>query len=199
MIRAGKADVVLVVAADETVATVAGDAVVSPYDRRHHGTVPGSAAVAFVVESAEHCAGRAGRPYARVLGTAHASGEGLVARALARLPEARPELVVGAGTGVPGDAEESAAVLAALPGAVLTASAGLTGDCQAATGALNIALAALAIRDGIAPALTELVEPHAGEPSSYVTKPDLPDPIRQALVLTAAPGSVRGAVLLGAT
>ncbi|MCA2220968.1 beta-ketoacyl-[acyl-carrier-protein] synthase family protein [Nonomuraea aurantiaca] len=214
MIRVGKADVVLVVAADETVATTAVDAVVSPYDRRHSGTVPGSAAVAFVVESAEHCARRGGRPYARVMGTGHASGGNptttdptttgqavggdLVARVLARLPGARPELVVGAGTGVPDDAEEAAVVLAALPGAVLTTSAGLTGDCQAATGAMNIAMAALAIRDCIAPALTGLVEPHAGDPASYVTKPDLPDPIGQALVLTAAPGSVRGAVLLGA-
>ncbi|MEV7967001.1 beta-ketoacyl-[acyl-carrier-protein] synthase family protein [Sphaerisporangium sp. NPDC088356] len=203
MIRAGKADVVLVVAADETVAAVPKDAAVSPYDSWPTGTVPGSASVAFVVESAEHCAGRGGRPYARVLGTSHAGAGGddgrePIARGLTRLPQARPDLVVGAGTGGSHDAEEAAAVLEAAPGAVLTTSAGATGDCQAATGAMNIALAALAIRDGIAPALTGLASPHVGDLDSYVTKPNLPDPVGQALVLTSAPESVRGAVLLGA-
>ncbi|GAA3829153.1 hypothetical protein GCM10022226_57470 [Sphaerisporangium flaviroseum] len=203
MIRAGKAKVVLVVAADETVEQVPPDATVSPYDRRYLSTVPGSAAVAFLVESARHCAERGGRPYARVLGTGHAGAGGddgrePIARALTRLPEARPGLVLGAGTGVAGDAEEAAAVLEAVPGARLTTSAGLTGDCHAATGAMNIALAALAIRERVAPALAGLASPHVGDLDSYVTKPELPDPVAQALVLTAAPGSVRGAVLLGA-
>jgi 3-oxoacyl-[acyl-carrier-protein] synthase II len=209
LIRADKADVVLVVAADETVRTTFGEVSVSPYDRDRPGTVPGSAAVAFVVESAEHCAARGGRPYASVLGTAHAGhggdggdgGDGeTVGRVLAGLTGAKlvVGLVVGAGTGGPDDAEEAAAVLAALPGAVLTSSAGLTGDCQAATGALNIALGALAVRDGIAPALTGLVTPHTGGPGSYLTKPELAGPAERALILTAAPGSVRGAVLLGA-
>lgn len=201
LIRAGKADVVLVVAADETVRTNFGEVSVSPYDKGRPGSVPGSAAVAFVVESAEHCAARGGRPYASVLGTAHAghggSGEEeTVTRVLEPLTGAK--LVVGAGTGGPDDAREAAAVLAALPDAVLTSSAGLTGDCQAATGALNIALGALAVRDGIAPALTGLVTPHAGGPGSYLTKPELAGPAERALVLTAAPGSVRGGVLLGA-
>lgn len=197
MIRAGKAAVVLVVAADETVRDVREGAEVSPYDSAGSGQVPGSASVAFVVESAEHCAERGGRPYARVLGTSHASpgqdGAEPIARGLARLPRARPGLVVGAGT-----SDEAAAVLGALPGALLTTSAGLTGDCQAATGALNLAVAALAIRDGIAPALVRLSTPEAGDLGSYVTKPDLAEPVTEALALTAAPGSVRGAVLLGA-
>ncbi|GAA1007864.1 hypothetical protein Aple_044060 [Acrocarpospora pleiomorpha] len=187
MIRAGKADVVLVVAADEHVRAVPEGAFVSPYDR-DSGSVPGSAAVAFVVEAAEHCAARGGTPYARVLGTSHAGG----------LLDERPGLVIGAGTGGGDDAEEAAAVLAALPGVPLTASAGLTGDCQAATGALNIALGALAIRDGVAPALTGLAAPAVGGLADYLSKPNLPEPVERALVLSAAPGSVRGAVLLGA-
>jgi 3-oxoacyl-[acyl-carrier-protein] synthase II len=195
MIRARKAEVVLVVAADESVGfvTVSED-VVSPYDRRYSGTYPGSAAVAFLVESAEHCAARGGRAYAKVIGTSHAGGdEEPIKRSFTRIPGARPELVVGAG-----DVEEAAVVLEALPGAMITTSAGLTGDCHAATGAMNLAMAALAVRDGIAPALTGLAEPYAGDPASYVTKPELPGPVGQALVLTAAPGSVRGAVLLEA-
>ncbi|MEU8386325.1 beta-ketoacyl-[acyl-carrier-protein] synthase family protein, partial [Streptosporangium sp. NPDC048865] len=80
MIDAGKAEVVLVVAADET--TPAGAAVPLdddggpvPYGTGTAPPVSGSGAVAFVVESAEHCAGRGGRPYARVAGTRHAAGE----------------------------------------------------------------------------------------------------------------------------
>ncbi|TKK84013.1 3-oxoacyl-ACP synthase [Herbidospora galbida] len=196
MISAGKADVVVVVAADEHVGVVPQDAFVSPYDR-DSGRVPGSAAVAFVVEAADHCAARGGSPYARVLGAGHVGGpfDGLTGLAGLTGPL---DLVVGAATGGDDDAEEAASVLAALPGVPLTASAGLTGDCQAATGALNIALAALAIRDGVAPALTGLATPAAGTLADYLSEPELPEPARRALVLSAAPGSVRGAVLLGA-
>ncbi len=78
LIRAGKAEVVLVVAADERAGGPAGyadqDGVVpTPYEAGAAEPVPGSAAVAFVVESAEHCAERGGRPYAHVLGTSHAT------------------------------------------------------------------------------------------------------------------------------
>ncbi|MCK2216243.1 hypothetical protein MF672_020915 [Actinomadura sp. ATCC 31491] len=61
-----------------------------------------------------------------------------------------------------------------------------------------MALAALAVRDGTAPALTGLTAPLAGDLAAYLTKPGLPGPARRALALTAAPGSVRGAVLLEA-
>ncbi|MBP2707917.1 beta-ketoacyl-[acyl-carrier-protein] synthase family protein [Microbispora sp. RL4-1S] len=211
MIRAGKAEVVLVVAADEALRPAEGTAV--PYDKGSAGPVPGSAAVAFVVESAEHCAGRGGRPYARVLGTGHAGsgpdGPEPVARSMALLPPEPPGVVLGAGTGLPEDGEEAAAVLAALAAmaeerpdggrGLLTGSAGLTGDCRAATGAMNIALAALAVRDGVAPALTGLTAPAAGDPGRYLTRPGgLSGPVGRAVALTSAPGSVRGAVLLGA-
>ncbi|GAA3444540.1 beta-ketoacyl-[acyl-carrier-protein] synthase family protein [Planomonospora venezuelensis] len=198
MIRAGKAEVVLVVAADETTAPAPPPDPPVPYGEGSAAPVPGSAAVAFVVESAEHCAGRGGRAYARVAGTAHTTGAGTEA-VLREPPVAGPvELVVGAGAGGPEDGQEAAAVLDCAPGALLTASAGLTGDCQAATGAMNLVLAALALRERLAPALTGLIAPRAGTIGSYVTKPDLPAPVRRALALTAAHGSVRGAVLLEA-
>ncbi|GAA3025578.1 beta-ketoacyl-[acyl-carrier-protein] synthase family protein [Streptosporangium longisporum] len=209
MIDAGKAEVVLVVAADETAARHAPGLPGTPDTLDPAGPVPyggqaapvtaGSAAVAFVVESAEHCAGRGGRPYARVAGTRHAAGRGAgpVTRSLA-LPGTAPGLVVGAATGLPRDGEEAAAVLARMPDALLTASAALIGDCQAATGAMNIALAALAVRDGLAPALTGLAAPLTGDLGSYVTRPELAAPVASALALTAAHDSVRGAVLLEA-
>ncbi|QYC42710.1 3-oxoacyl-[acyl-carrier-protein] synthase 2 [Nonomuraea coxensis DSM 45129] len=212
LIRAGKAEVVLVVAADETTGGGEADPGPVPYDSGAAGPVKGSAAVAFVVESAEHCAGRGAVPYAKVAATRHA-GEpeqhtpdppggplgGLLDALLGGLLGGQaPELVIGAATGGPEDGAEAAAVRAAAPGAPLTGTAALTGDCQAATGALNVALAALAVRDGIAPALTGLTAPLAGDLTAYLTEPDLPAPARRVLALTAAPGSVRGAVLLEA-
>ncbi|WP_033438568.1 beta-ketoacyl-[acyl-carrier-protein] synthase family protein [Saccharothrix sp. NRRL B-16314] len=201
-IRSGKADVVLVVAADE--ASRPGDGTqVSPYDSDSAEASPASAAVALVVESAAHAAARGATPYARVLGSAHAGSgtddeRSLVARSLAALATDGVDLVVGAATGGPGDAAEAVAVLDAVPSALLTATTGLTGDAASATGALNLALAALAVRDGIAPAIPAPSRPHAGGAESYVTKPEMAGPVAKALVLSAAPGSVRGGTLLGA-
>ncbi|WP_154697852.1 hypothetical protein [Lentzea guizhouensis] len=54
------------------------------------------------------------------------------------------------------------------------------------------------MRDGVAPAIPGLTSPRAGTVESYVTKPELPATPAKALVLSAAPGSVRGGTLLGA-
>ena len=201
----------------------------TPYEAGTAGPVPGSAAVAFVVESAEHCAERGGRPYAQVLGTAHAThrstdtppdaaartaadtpiGRGAAHRNRTRGRDRRARCggaeyrgVGGGGSwvvvGAAQDGEEAAAVLAMGAGGALTSSAALIGDCQAASGAMNIALGALAVRDGIAPALDGLTRPVAGEPGRYLTDPTRCPSRGQALALTAAPGSVYGAVLLGA-
>ncbi|MFC5286844.1 beta-ketoacyl synthase N-terminal-like domain-containing protein [Actinokineospora guangxiensis] len=200
-IRAGKAEVVIVVAADD--AGAGGDlSGVTPYDRATGAAPAAPASVALVVESAEHAAARGATPYARVVASAHAgSGEDterdLVARGLSALP-ADVDLVIGSATGHATDADEAAAVLAALPGSRLTASTGLTGDCGSATGALNLALAALAVRDGVVAAIPGLENPVAGSVESYVAKPVLSGPVRRALVLSAAPGSVRGGTVLGA-
>ncbi|UVS76690.1 beta-ketoacyl-[acyl-carrier-protein] synthase family protein [Actinokineospora sp. UTMC 2448] len=201
-IRAGKAEVVLVVAADEAPETGGALDGVTPYDRDSAPAPKASAAVALVVESAEHAAARGATPYARVVTTRHAGagddGErGLVERNLSGLP-ADIDLVIGSATGARHDADEAAAVLDGLPSSPLTASTGLTGDCGSATGALNLALAALAIRDGVVTAIPGLENPHTGGVESYVAKPVLPGAVRRALVLTAAPGSVRGGVVLGA-
>lgn len=203
MIRSGKAEVVLVVAADESPRPAPEGSTVSPYDISQGTPTPGSAAVALVVESAAHCAARGGRPYATVLRTRHATAAGGserdgVRRSLAAVePDDGIGLVLGAATGGPHDAAEAAELFDTLPGALLTTSVGQTGDCQAATGAMNLALGALAVRDGVAPAVAGLQRPAVGAVESYLTKPDLLPAVDRTLVLTAAPGSVRGAVLLG--
>lgn len=169
-IRAGKADVVLVVAADES--------------RAGAGS---SGAVALVVESAAHAAARGANPYAGVRSSAHVgtreTDPAAVLRSVAALPTDEVGLVVTPA------ADDTTGVLDALPTALFTDTGGLSGECGAATGALNLAVAALAVRDGVAPV--------AGTGSDrHVSKPDLGE-VGQVLVLSEATGSVRGATVLG--
>ncbi|MBB3052450.1 3-oxoacyl-[acyl-carrier-protein] synthase II [Prauserella isguenensis] len=177
-VRCGKADVVLVVAADE----VAG----------------GSGSVCLVVESAAHSAARGGVPYARVRGSTHASviGAGeqqLIEHGIGALNARSADLVVGSGAHV-GDESERAAVTATMPGAQLAGSAAVTGDLRSVTGALDLALGALAIRDGAVPDAVRR-EPAAGVGEVSVVGVA---PVSTAVVLGSSPGSVRGATLLGA-
>ncbi|WP_328814456.1 beta-ketoacyl-[acyl-carrier-protein] synthase family protein [Nonomuraea cypriaca] len=214
LIRARKAEVVVVLAADDLNEPMLGSLLgggrlsakgaALPYDRRRDGAVPGTAAVALVVESAEHCAARGGVPYARVISTMHASrgGDGecdAVRRSLAAAASGghRPELVVGMADGSPEDAAEAEALAACLPSALVTAPAALTGGCQAASGAMNLAVAALAVREGVVPPVAGLAEPEVGDLARYVTRPGSATRVDAAVALTAAIGSVRGAVLLG--
>lgn len=216
-IRMGKAQVVLVVAADEHGAGQraahaargheAADGAVRPYDRDRTGTVLGSGAVTLVLESAEHCAQRGAEPYATVVAAGHAArGAGedeqdLTGRALAALlPADRPvDLVVGAADGGPHDGAEAAALHAALAGAHagarVTAPAALLGSAGAVSGAAAIAVAALALRAGVTPEVAGLADPEHGPAERYAGTAGAGP--RTALALTAAPGSVRGGVLLG--
>ncbi|MEY7970864.1 beta-ketoacyl synthase N-terminal-like domain-containing protein [Saccharomonospora xinjiangensis] len=205
-IRCGKAEVVLVVAADEVgdgVATSLPPASQVPYDEGSSAMAAASGAVCLVVESAAHAAARGATPYARVAASSHSSATGmdeqaLIERGIAAVAPEGADLVVGSAVGGERDAEEARAVLASVPGGPLTASAGLTGDVRSATGALNLALGALAIADGVAPALADLARPRVGSVENYLRKPDAVSGVRTALVLSSAPGSVRGATLLEA-
>ncbi len=202
-IRCGKAEVVLVVAADEAVEGASAPTTVTPYDADSSAAATASGAVCLVVESAEHAAARGVTPYAGIVGSSHTSVIGgdeaaLVERGITTVAAEGADLVVGSAVGGEDDASEARAVLAAAPGGPITASAGLTGDLRSATGALNLALGALAVRDGVAPALVDLANPRAGTVGDYLTKPDAAASVRTALVLSSAPGSVRGATLLGA-
>ncbi|MEV6032045.1 beta-ketoacyl-[acyl-carrier-protein] synthase family protein [Nonomuraea sp. NPDC052116] len=215
LIQARKAEVVVVLAADSFNDLMFGGLAaggrlsargrVLPYDRGRDGTVPGTAAVALIVESAEHCAARGGTSYAHVASTAHArcgpDGEGEAVRrsvvAALRPGAGRPGLVVGAADGSPEDALEAAVLEMYLSAAPVTAPAALSGDCQAASGAMNLAVAALAVKEGVVPPIHALAEPVVGALSRYVTRSRSVPRVDSALALTAATGSVRGAVLLG--
>ncbi len=215
-IRTGKADVVILLATDEfgPLTITAGEragrispsSTARPYDRGRDGSVPGTAAIALVLESAAHATGRGARAYAKVLATSHtgavpgADALEHATRAVAGIAASTQHsigLVVGTGTGEPGDAAEAIAVADVLPKALLTATAGQTGDCAAASGAINIAVAALAIHDATVPPTVGLTDPESGSLDRYSTVDNRPDRVGTVLALTLAPGSVRGCVLLG--
>ncbi|WP_277209528.1 beta-ketoacyl-[acyl-carrier-protein] synthase family protein [Isoptericola croceus] len=193
-IRTGKAEVVVVVAADEADPRLDQPDLVpatdgTPYEAMLAGA---SGAVALVVESARHAAERGADPVATVLGSAHTGTEELT-DPLSALKDTWDLVDLVLGTG---DPAEASAVRATL-GAPLSTGTGLTGDARAASGALNLVLAALAVRDGVAPALSSLARPTVGSRTDYVTSSRLPVPARAALVLSQAAGSVCGATVLG--
>jgi 3-oxoacyl-(acyl-carrier-protein) synthase len=109
------------------------------------------------------------------------------------------DLVVGAADGGPDDGAEAAALHAALSGdhagARVTAPAALLGSAGAVSGAAAIAIAALALRAGVTPGVAGLADPEHGPAERYAGAAGAAP--RTALALTAAPGSVRGGVLLG--
>lgn len=213
-VRSGKADVVVVVAVDEfnehtfkgrcASGDLSPSGVVRPYDRNRDGTAPGVGAVAIVIEAAEHCAARGGTPYAKLLASTHVGAARAeepaehASRCLSAILAAAGgpvDLVVGSANGGRDDVAEAMALTKVLPTALVTAPAAVTGDCGSASGAVNLAVAAMALRDKQVPGIVGLTEPEYGD--RYVSGTRQED-VRTAVALTAAGGSVRGAVLLGA-
>lgn len=216
-IQAAKADVVLVVAAEEhgpdhraehaARGLQAVDGVVRPYDRDRSGTVLGSGALALVLESAGHCAARGGRVYGTVAAVHHASRrpgdteQGLVERSVRDLLRCSPPLglVVGAADGGPDDVHEAAALDAVLrgphAGARLVSPAARLGSAGAVSGAAAVAAAALSLLEPLGSAPGRVVDPEHG-PAARYAPPGEEEPPAAVLALTAAPGSVRGGVLL---
>lgn len=218
-IQAGKADVILVVAADEHGAShraehtalgrQAVDGIVRPYDRHRSGTVLGSGALTLVLESAAHCAARGARAYGTVAAVRHTSKrpgdteQELVERSVRDLLRAYPSvgLVVGAADGGPDDVHEAAALDAALhgahAGARLASPAARLGSVGAVSGAAAIATAALSLIEPLDLSAGSALDPERG-PAAQHSPGSGDEPPTAVLALTAAPGSVRGSVLLSA-
>lgn len=148
-----------------------GAAACAPYDRDRDGTVMGDGAAFLVLEDLDAARARGAEPYAEIAGAGWGTdvealtapdpaGRALAAAATRALHQARAgaEDVAyvaahGAGTRA-GDASEAAALRAVLgEGSATLASSvkGAVGHLVGAAGALNVAVAALALRHGIAP------------------------------------------------
>lgn len=148
-----------------------GAAACAPYDADRDGTVMGEGGVFFVLEDLDAAQARGARVYAEVAGTGarmdldHLVTPGpegrplaaAIGRALERAGASADEVgyVAAHGSGtVQGDASEAAALRSAFEGAGTMAASsvkGATGHLVAAAGALNVAVAALAIDRGVIP------------------------------------------------
>lgn len=151
-----------------------------PYDRRRSGTVLGEGAAMLMLEEYGAAAGRGARIYAEITGfgsgsdaykplTPHPEGRGLAIamRAALREAESAPEAIgylATHGCATPlGDSSEARAIRAVFGTAAgrLTASSvkPATGHLVAGAGALNVAVAALAIKHRIVPPTLNLETP----------------------------------------
>ncbi|MDT5028597.1 MAG: 3-oxoacyl-[acyl-carrier-protein] synthase [Micromonosporaceae bacterium] len=218
LIRNGQADQMIVVAADDLCEvvlrerasrdTLARDGIIRPYAQNRSGTVLGAAAVAFVVEAADVVAQRGGRAYCDVSGVAHLGAPPTteatavlerVFRAVleeARCGPADVGYCAGFGSGCEGDLDELRA-LDAVFGSTLMLSApkSLTGECEAASGGINMLVAALAVSEGLIPATANLDRPAPGFAVRHVTETVHGADVRRALATAASPASTYGAAL----
>jgi 3-oxoacyl-[acyl-carrier-protein] synthase II len=219
LVASGDAPFAIVVATDELFrelvqaraeeGTVPPDGSVRPYDSDHKGRVCGAAAVALVIESTDRAAARGVTPYCEVRsaylggGLAHhsvQSGQGSVARVIARALEKAGvrsddiDYAVGCAGGYRADDLEAAALASSVGDDVaVSAPKALTGDCAAASGAVNLAVAALAVRRG-APAMAAMRVDGLGR--HVLTNGDRPA-VRTALALDIDLAGAMCAVVLG--
>jgi 3-oxoacyl-[acyl-carrier-protein] synthase II len=152
-----------------------GDAAFRPYDRQHSGAVLGDGGAVLVLEERARAVRRGVRCYAEVIGcaggndatrppTPHPRGRGLARAINYALKEARidsVDYVAAHGCATPrGDASEACALHDALAAAARRAQISSvkpqTGHLVGGAGALNVAVAALALHTGVAPATRNL-------------------------------------------
>jgi 3-oxoacyl-[acyl-carrier-protein] synthase II len=218
LIRTGQASRLVLLAIDEfceavlsersKVDQLSGDGVLRPYDTGRNGTVLGAASVALLLEAEDVVSARGGTAYAEVCSVAHQgvnrAQEQATATAVLQLAAGRAgaapgevDLVVGSGTGAERDLAELAAVHAVFGDQpLLTAPKSLTGECEAASGGVNLLTAALAVSEGLVPATANLEHPIPGLPVRHVTAPLAGAPIRRAVATGSSPNAAYGAAVL---
>lgn len=178
-----------------------------PFDRARSAAVPGEAAVVFVLEDAESAAARGAAALAEVAGAGSAFGGGDAARraiqaALAEAgvaPEA-VDAVVASANGTEGlDAAEAAAIFAVCGGEVpVCAVQGALGDCAGATGAVQTAVAVLALGSGLLPGSAGFRDPDPGLPALALSSEPRPHGGSRVLVSALDPDGCAAALLLHA-
>jgi 3-oxoacyl-[acyl-carrier-protein] synthase II len=224
LIRTGRADQILVVAADDLCELVlraragreplAADGVVRPYDRRRAGTVLGAAAVALLLETADRPGERGRSAYCEVSAVSHLGCPSDVDTAVVLDAVLRSALVsagrapsdvdlcVGYGHGAADDVAELRALDGIFAdGVSLCAPASLFGDCEAGSGGINLMVGALAVAEGLVPVTANLTTPETGLRVRHVTVPSVsagPASVRWVLANAASARSSYGTALLSA-
>src|SRR5918998_1377810 len=188
LIRRGDADVVICGASEATIAPVivAGfiamrrnnadpEGACRPYDKDHAGFVIGEGAATLILESAESVERRSVEPYARITGVGRTTdayhafdpdpkGRGILRAMQLALTEAGVEgdrvgYINPHGTGtVAGDGPESHAMHTINANTMVSATKSTLGHSLGATGAIEAAICALAIKEETVPPMRNLDE-----------------------------------------
>src|ERR671938_1940884 len=146
-----------------------------PYDKDHTGFVIGEGAATLILESAESIGRRSAEPYAKITGVGRTTdahhafhpdpkGRGILRAMQLALAEAgvegeRVSYINPHGTGtVAGDGPESHAMHIINPNAMVSATKSTLGHSLGATGAIEAAICALAIKERTVPPMRNLDE-----------------------------------------
>jgi 3-oxoacyl-[acyl-carrier-protein] synthase II len=186
-----------------------------PYDKDHSGFVLGEGAAVLVLEGAESAERRGAEPYARVTGSGRSTdalhpfdpdpeGRGVLRAMRLALEDAGIEgesigYVNPHGTGTPaGDGPESGAVAKAAPGAMVSATKSTLGHAQGASGAIETAICALALKNKTVPPMRNLETLAEGcaELDYVVGKPREAPGLEAALCANLGVGGHNAAVVL---
>jgi len=188
-----------------------------PFDRARRGFVLGEGACCLVLESQAHARARGARIYGTVAGSGmtcdayHPTTPDPEGRALARaITNALASATVTAhelhyvsahGTGtLHNDPTETRALHAALGAAAetvpISSIKGATGHMLGASGALEAAVCLLAMRDGVAPPTTNLINPDPACPLAHIVGAPLHGDYRLALSHSSGFGGVNAALVL---
>lgn len=175
-----------------------------PYHRERTGSLLGEGAAILVLEEYTAARRRGARVYAELTGagatfdprglvTPERDGEPLAVALTAAMREAGfpaggPDYVAAHGCATPlGDASEYAGLRTALGrdpvGTIASSVKPAVGHLVAAAGALNVAIAALAVHDGAVPPTLHLDEPDPECPFDWVPEEARQRPVRRAVAL----------------
>jgi 3-oxoacyl-[acyl-carrier-protein] synthase II len=187
-----------------------------PFDRSRSGFVLGEGACALVLEAADHARARGARIYGEVAGSGmtcdayHPTTPDPEGRALARairhalevagVAPADLDYVSAHGTGtLYNDPTEARALHLALGDAAevvpISSIKGATGHMLGASGALEAAACLLVMRDGVAPATANLVDPDPACPLAHIVGAPARASFHAVLSHSAGFGGVNAAVV----
>jgi len=186
-----------------------------PYDKDHAGFVIGEGGAVFVLESAESVERRGAEPYAKITGVGRTTdaynltdpdpeGKGLLRAMQLALKDAdvegeRVDFISPHGTGTPaGDPPESWAMHRINPSTMVSATKATLGHSMGATGAVEMALCAMTVKEGIVPPMRNLKELAEGcaELDYVVDEPRRAPDLAVALCANLGVGGHNAAVVL---
>ncbi len=186
-----------------------------PYDKDHGGFVIGEASAVLILESADSVERRGAEPYARILGAGRSTdaynltdpdpeGRGLLRAMQLALKDAGVEgervgFISPHGTGTAaGDGPESQAMHAINPDVTVSATKSTLGHSMGATGAVETAICALAIKEKKVPPMRNLetLAEECAELDYVVNKPREAPNLEVALCANLGVGGHNAAVVL---